>query len=334
MSRSLTYLTFVMGLGLLVGCMAGSESAYYDNSLVVESVSANNRVVINGVEVQLAGVPDHPNAGIYLQKEVLGVTVQTVADKLGRSSESNNNGLAKVYLFLDNGVCVNSFIVQNLGVPGETGYAYDSLKVYTHYQSRGRSLRDVVKEVESAVFMVYSEGFWNSGVGSGFFISSDGLAVSNHHVHSSNNIGQIRTLTGEVFSIGEILLEDEIRDLVVFRVNSESANSFPYLKPAIESVQKGDDIFVIGNPRGMESVVTKGIVSKTGSMTEIHDDYPYTEQGFIQFDAAVTPGNSGGPLLNMNGEVVGVVTFKRTDCENCNFATNIENLGINRFMNK
>ena len=82
----------------------------------------------------------------------------------------------------------------------------------------------------------------------------------------------------------------------------------PYLELSQVLPQQGEEIFVIGNPSGLENTVTRGIVSA------IRED-------LIQIDAAISPGSSGSPVSNMNGKVVGIATFKIVEgCELCNFA--------------
>ncbi|MGD9945876.1 MAG: DegQ family serine endoprotease [Burkholderiaceae bacterium] len=134
------------------------------------------------------------------------------------------------------------------------------------------------------------------GVGSGFLISSDGYLLTNHHV--VNGADQIYvTLTDKRELKGRLIGSDQRTDVALVKIEG---NGFPRL--AIGDSQKlrvGEWVVAIGSPFGLDSTVTAGIVSAKSRDT---GDY----LPFIQTDVAVNPGNSGGPLLNMAGEVIGI----------------------------
>lgn len=178
-----------------------------------------------------------------------------------------------------------------------------------------KSIPEVVAMAERAVFLVFSfDGRGNAfKQGSGFFIDSSGIGVSNHHVFDGGVQWVIQTIDKRQYRVSEVLQSSREYDHVVFRVASGAP--FPCLKVAPGQAVKGEEILVIGNPRGLESTVTQGIVSALRSP-------------MIQIDAAVSPGNSGGPVLNRRGEVLGIATQKMRDCENCNFAFDIRVLDL------
>ncbi|NMG38993.1 Do family serine endopeptidase [Chelativorans sp. ZYF759] len=137
--------------------------------------------------------------------------------------------------------------------------------------------------------------------GSGFFVSADGYLVTNNHVVAG---GQTFTIVLDDGTEHEARLvgTDERTDLAVLKVDGE--NDFTYVGFADESaVRVGDWVVAVGNPYGLGGTVTAGIVSARGRDigAGLYDD-------FIQIDAAVNRGNSGGPAFNLNGEVVGVNT--------------------------
>lgn len=134
------------------------------------------------------------------------------------------------------------------------------------------------------------------GVGSGFFISADGYILTNHHVVNGADDIYV-TLTDRREFKAKVIGSDERTDVALIKV--EAAGMTP-LKPGDPTqLRKGEWVLAIGSPFGLDSTVTAGIVSATGRDT---GDY----LPFIQTDVAVNPGNSGGPLLNMRGEVVGI----------------------------
>ena len=176
----------------------------------------------------------------------------------------------------------------------------------------------IVQQTEPCVFVVYNlDNNGNSkGQGTGFFINASGIGVSNYHVFEGGVSWVIKTISGEQFRIKEIIKQSSDFDYVVFKV--EISKPVPYLDIATTLPRKGDEILVLGNPKGLESTLTRGIVSSIRGETN-PDDY-------IQIDAAISPGSSGSPVLNMQGKVVGIATMKIKECENCNFAINIQHI--------
>jgi serine protease Do len=138
------------------------------------------------------------------------------------------------------------------------------------------------------------------GQGSGFFISSDGYAVTNNHVVQDANKVEVTTEDGKTYS-AKVIGTDPRTDLALIKV--EGGSDFPFAKLATSKPRIGDWVLAVGNPFGLGGTVTAGIVSATGR--DIGNG-PY--DNFLQIDAPVNKGNSGGPAFNMQGEVVGVNT--------------------------
>ena len=138
------------------------------------------------------------------------------------------------------------------------------------------------------------------GVGSGFIVDPKGLILTNKHVVEGATRISVRLHTGEVLR-GEILGEDEETDLAVVKVNT--TRDLPSVKIGnSDDVQVGDWVLAIGSPFGLEQTVTAGIISTRERQTPTSTNF----QRFLQTDAAINRGNSGGPLVNMRGEVIGV----------------------------
>jgi serine protease Do len=138
------------------------------------------------------------------------------------------------------------------------------------------------------------------GQGSGFFISPDGYAVTNNHVVDGANKVEVTTDDGKTYS-AKVIGTDKRTDLALIKV--EGGKDFPFAKLAGGKPRIGDWVLAVGNPFGLGGTVTAGIVSASGR--DIGNG-PYDD--FIQIDAPVNKGNSGGPAFNMQGEVVGVNT--------------------------
>ena len=138
------------------------------------------------------------------------------------------------------------------------------------------------------------------GQGSGFFISSDGYAVTNNHVVDGADKVEVTTDAGKTY-IAKVIGTDPRTDVALIKV--EGSSDFPFAKLSEGKARVGDWVLAVGNPFGLGGTVTAGIVSASGR--DIGSG-PYDD--FIQIDAPVNKGNSGGPAFNMQGEVVGVNT--------------------------
>ncbi|MET0721703.1 MAG: Do family serine endopeptidase [Tardiphaga sp.] len=136
--------------------------------------------------------------------------------------------------------------------------------------------------------------------GSGFFISADGFAVTNNHVVDGADKVEITTDGGKTYT-ARVIGTDPRTDLALIKV--EGGNDFPFAKLADGKPRIGDWVLAVGNPFGLGGTVTAGIVSASGR--DIGSG-PYDD--FIQIDAPVNKGNSGGPAFDTSGEVMGVNT--------------------------
>ena len=143
--------------------------------------------------------------------------------------------------------------------------------------------------------------FRGRAVGSGFFISSDGYVVTNHHVISKAAKIWVKTADGKRYR-ARLLGSDKKTDLALLKVDAKG-ESFHYVQFAEKEPRVGEWVIAVGNPFGFGGTVTAGIVSAKGRYIGAG---PYDD--FLQIDAAINRGNSGGPTFNMKGRVVGVNT--------------------------
>jgi serine protease Do len=139
-----------------------------------------------------------------------------------------------------------------------------------------------------------------TGEGSGFFISADGYAVTNNHVVNRAKTVQVTTDDGSIYS-AKVVGTDPKTDLALIKVDGRK--DFTYVKFANHNPRVGDWVIAVGNPFGLGGTVTAGIVSARGRDigSGPYDDY-------IQIDAPINKGNSGGPAFDVNGDVIGVNT--------------------------
>jgi S1-C subfamily serine protease len=169
----------------------------------------------------------------------------------------------------------------------------------------------VVKQCSDAVVLIFvsdSSGRETS-LGSGFIVSADGKIVTNYHVIKGADKALVKLTNGAFFPVENVLATDPEEDLAIIKV---SGRNLPTVKVAnSDAVQVGERVIAIGSPLGLESTVSDGIVSALRKESNA---------SWIQTTTPVSPGNSGGPLLRLDGTVVGVVTWGLKLGQNLNFA--------------
>jgi hypothetical protein len=168
----------------------------------------------------------------------------------------------------------------------------------------------IAKRVSPAVVVIQGKTDSGDVLGSGFIVSIDGKIVTNLHVIRDMKTANVQLANGRTLDSVLVLATDERRDLAIVKVAG-------FDLPALElgnsdALTVGEPLVIVGSPRGLEGTVTAGILS---SIRDSGDGFKV-----LQTDAAVNPGNSGGPLVNAKGEAIGVVSFKLKSSEGLNFA--------------
>ncbi|WP_427161513.1 HhoA/HhoB/HtrA family serine endopeptidase [Aliinostoc sp. HNIBRCY26] len=158
------------------------------------------------------------------------------------------------------------------------------------------------------------------GSGSGFIISKSGQILTNAHVVDGADQVTVTLKDGRSFD-GKVLGEDPVTDVAVIQID---ANNLPTVALGnSDSLQPGQPVIAIGNPLGLNNTVTSGIISATGrSSSDIGASDKRVD--YLQTDAAINPGNSGGPLLNANGQVIGMNTAIIRGAQGLGFAIPIK----------
>lgn len=165
------------------------------------------------------------------------------------------------------------------------------------------------QEVNPGVVAIRVLSEAGGGLGSGFVIDKEGHIVTNYHVVQNATELEIDFPSG-FKTRGTILGTDSDSDIAVLKVEAPEQELIPLPLGDSDIVKVGQIVIAIGNPQGLESTMTTGIVSSKGRIMRSLHEAPgggsFTAGDLIQTDAAINPGNSGGPLLNLNGEVIGV----------------------------
>lgn len=318
---------FLLGFNLS-SCISNANEIATFTKRTIQSLEGNNIIRFQeGEKVKLAGLPDNERTQAFIRANLEKQEEVSIL----WDSHYDNEGNMLAYIYTKNGICLNTKALQEGKIKADVSYAYDSLEVYQstlskkapeyHATSEGKSLEELYEELKKSVVVVYSKNnslFSNSiSLGSGSFISEDGLILSNHHVYSSGMEGIVELKDGRTFPIIEVIEDNVELDYVIFKIDTKG-NTFSPVKIVEEDSKIAEKIFVIGNPEGMKFTITQGIISNIDQGQR---------SGDIMTDAAVNHGNSGGPMFNMKGEVIGLITYKRgASCENCGFALDIRKI--------
>ncbi|MEO0396612.1 MAG: HhoA/HhoB/HtrA family serine endopeptidase [Cyanobacteria bacterium P01_A01_bin.137] len=154
------------------------------------------------------------------------------------------------------------------------------------------------------------------GLGSGFIISDDGRIITNAHVVDGADTVTVTLKDGRILD-GQVLGSDPVTDIAVIKVDEQNLPTVALGNS--DQLQPGEWSIAIGNPLGLDNTVTVGIVSAVGRSSN-QVGVPDKRVEFIQTDTAINPGNSGGPLLNQQGEVIGVNTAIINGAQGLGFA--------------
>ena len=178
---------------------------------------------------------------------------------------------------------------------------------------------DLAESVKPAIVGIAAESYNGTSVGAGVCVASGGIIITNSHVVNGSD-GIVVYLSNGGESNAELLWEDTIQDLAIIKADQ----LIPYLPMSNnDELNVGEDVVAVGTPLSLmlKHSFTKGIVSAINRTLSIQTDYGQGYmQNLIQHDASLNPGNSGGPLLNLKGEVVGINTLKISGGEGIGFA--------------
>tara|TARA_B100000131_G_C18121663_1_gene613136 strand:+ start:869 stop:2032 length:1164 start_codon:yes stop_codon:yes gene_type:complete len=180
------------------------------------------------------------------------------------------------------------------------------------------------------IYVVSEKGIADidESTGSGFIIDKEGYIVTNYHVvkkvildidSKNNKVIIVKMYGGRSFNVyPENIYFDPLTDIAIFKIDSDNFD-FPIIGNS-DNVKVGEEVVALGNPLGLfdisfEPTATKGIVSARNIDFGLDEDFGSVYKNMIQTDASINPGNSGGPLLNKNGEVIGINTFVITGSE-------------------
>ena len=184
-----------------------------------------------------------------------------------------------------------------------------------------RNPAELFKELAPSVVTVTIKKNGSEGGGTGFLVDNDGTIATNHHVIDAAAAVRVKFQNGTVYDDVELLIDEVAADLALIHINLATPldggarpDATPMHLGDSEVVVVGEHAISIGNPLGLEHTLTDGLISSRRV---------YDGKAWIQFSAPISPGNSGGPLFNMRGEVIGVSTATLSS-----FGTSAQNLNL------
>jgi len=270
---------FICGFVVAAALIAGS-SAFADSILLKTIDVAENlvNIKVNGVFVNV------PN---YVQDGRTYVQLRYVSELLGKDVSWNGN--------------TNTANIEdkNLGQP------------LSENEKSSLNTQEIAQKGNAVVLIkTFNKAGQGIGQGSGFILTSDGTVITNYHVIDGADRVQVILTDGRTFNAGSVKYDSQ-RDIAALKLNG--ANSLPVVALGDSSnVQLGESVVAIGNPEGLQNVVSEGIISTISRIVNGKD--------YIQITAPISPGSSGGALFNSQGEVIGITSAKLTNGESLNFA--------------
>lgn len=171
--------------------------------------------------------------------------------------------------------------------------------------STARAPEEIVEQYGNAVVLVATD----VAFGSGFIIHSDGIVMTNYHVVEDASKVAVTLTSGENYLVTSVIDYDRGKDIILLKIEGEGFPTVPIGNS--DKIKTAEEIIVIGNPEGLNNSVSKGIISSI--------DREFEGINYIQVDAPISGGSSGGPIVNNRGEAIAISTFYYAEGQNLNF---------------
>src|SRR3989344_2934636 len=237
---------------------------------------------------------------------------QSLASKIDAVSSNLSSEIGLISTSLQNFKSQNQEQIKTLSdlidqIEQQSNIKLNELKTQlTNIQIKSADFTAIVNDVLKSVVSIST----NTGQASGVIVSSKGYIVTNVHVINGATSISVTTNSGSTYSVKEIIGYDSNADVAVLRIDASGLKALPFGDSG--KLKIGEKVIAAGNPAGLSFTVTEGIVS---ALRKLGNGVNY-----IQTDVPINPGNSGGPLVNTNGEIVGINDFKVGGFESLGFA--------------
>ena len=332
--------------------MPGKKHYINDEVGEVRSVVNGNTIELkNGLKVQLLGVESSTKSKDFLSKNLVGQQVRLLADGSNQKPYYTNAEKETVSAYVHTvGAStfsnVNGYMIHEKQAGFLNAYCNDSAKIFAEYAKGGSpspvsgvtsgsnsysllSEIELGKKMTEATFLIVGNTSEGQSIGTGFFINKNGLALTNYHVlaHRANYTIFVSDEEGHITqdrdrSIARLITANKSLDYAIFMVSLDNGEEVPYLDLAKERPERGTRVGVVGNPATDSGVFLATFT--TGQISALREN-----SGEIQFNASITNGNSGGPVCDYYGRVVGIaksvaVKDGQQNAANLNFGVDIQ----------
>ena len=332
--------------------MPGKKHYINDEVGEVRSVVNGNTIELkNGLKVQLLGVESSTRSQEFLSKNLVGQQVRLLADGSNQKPYYTNAEKETVSAYVHTvGAStfsnVNGYMIHEKQAGFLNAYCNDSAKIFAEYAKGGSptptpsptpgsnpysllSEIELGKKMTEATFLIVGNTSEGQSIGTGFFINKNGLALTNYHVlaHRANYTIFVSDEEGHITqdrdrSIARLITANKSLDYAIFMVSLDNGEEVPYLDLAKERPERGTRVGVVGNPATDSGVFLATFT--TGQISALREN-----SGEIQFNASITNGNSGGPVCDYYGRVVGIaksvaVKNGQQNAANLNFGVDIQ----------
>lgn len=202
---------------------------------------------------------------------------------------------------------------------------------YNRAQFTDKSISEIVDKISPSVVSIVTSSsvrsfFGNtesSGAGTGVIVTKNGYVLTNKHVIASANKIMAVTSSGDTYEDVRIVFQDPLNDLAILKIETKDANFLPIEIGDSKTIKVGQAVIAVGNSLGQyQNTVTRGIISGVGRSITAQGNNGMTETltDMLQTDAAINSGNSGGPLVNAGGQLIGINTAVAQDANSLGFA--------------
>lgn len=276
--------------------------------LVTDVVNGNTIVLNTGLKVWMLGVePNRERAETWIRNNLVGKMVELVSDSGNEQTFNSVGTTVKAYVILISGngkVCANRLLVNDNRDCASLAFMKDSSFVANDAV--------LVEITDKALYMkqrtmVVQTG---DGMGTGFFINEQGVAITNNHVLDgssptcvflySRDPDDSKIYSSRRRNILNILWTNKELDITIFSVQLENGEKVPYFNLVKKHEPQGNNCHILGNPQGLMASYAKGVISA------YRDDESGRNRQLVQYDLATNGGNSGGPVMNDKGEIIAV----------------------------
>ncbi|WP_170932791.1 cell wall-binding repeat-containing protein [Desulfosporosinus sp. FKB] len=296
--------TYVIGTQDMI---SDSVMNYFPNPVRItgDDKFERNIAIINQFAGDLSGANLYAATGNNFADALTGTTLAATNKSPIVLTDQNLSGATKNYL-------QQNLRFKNLFILGGTSVVADSLFDLPEQASGTLSASDISKKLNpSVVYITVNDKNGNNiGTASGIIVGSDGYILTNYHVINGGNSATVTLTDGTKYQVSKVVGYDSARDDALLKINADNLTSA--VLGDSDKINNGDKVYAIGNPEGLVNSISDGIIGSTKRT--------FNTQSYIQFTAPISPGSSGGALINEAGQVIGVTTAYLENGQNINLA--------------